>query len=166
MTSIPATDKVGLDPVRSNNHGFTSFDAVGLSTEHITTATGMREDILLLSWLIVLLRTRDDSNITYEWTYKDQANQLDREPIVRRLVMDQVVSGLNSNLQDTAAVISRHIATPASSQSDETSSANESPASTSASFESFEEVSSPSSLLLSTSSLSRISHQATDEVSD
>src|SRR5258707_1343892 len=51
--------------------GFRSFKVVGIASDQVASPTGMKEDILLLSWLIVLLRTREGSRLSYGWSYKD-----------------------------------------------------------------------------------------------
>ena len=115
---------------------FKSFELVDLGSDRAYTPTRMREEIVLLAWLIVILRTRDSSQISYEWTYKGQADDFEH----RRLPMDDVVQGLQSNVQEVLAAISSY------------------------SQISVDDTLSPVSLLLSTGSLSPASVDTKEEV--
>ncbi|GFG18853.1 nonribosomal peptide synthetase 4 [Aspergillus udagawae] len=120
---------------RLNCNGIESFEVAGLASDEASSPTGMRDEIILLSWLIVLLRTRDGVEIRYNWAYM----RPEEEPVARYLAMNEVVAGLQSSVKETAAAVSRHIATDAPGQL------------------------APASLLLSTSSLSQTSEEAKDE---
>lgn len=125
--------------------GFRSFEVAGLATEQHPTPTGMREDLLLLSWLIVLLRTREDGQASYDWAYAAAEDGELHEPVNRSLSTDQVMTSLQSKVGEVAVAISRQIATQPSSPC--------------------RDLSTPASLVLSTGSLSRTSEGAKDEVS-
>ncbi|OQE42297.1 hypothetical protein PENCOP_c004G08019 [Penicillium coprophilum] len=126
----------GIQKVPTGANGdFSSFHMAHLASEHITTPTGMKEEIVLLSWLMVLLRSREDSQISYDWSHKCSANDAEPES-VNKLLMNEVMKGLQSNVGEVATAISKNINTRASS---------------------------PASLLLSTSSLSQTSEEAKDE---
>jgi hypothetical protein len=127
-----------LVAARLNGGGVKTFEVASLASDEESSPTGMRDEIVLLSWLIVLLRTREGGQIRYEWAYR----RAGEEPVPRSLAMNEVVAGLQSSVRETAVAVSRHIATDAPSQS------------------------APASLLLSTSSLSQTSEEAKDEVSD
>lgn len=129
-------------------HGFGTFEVPGLASDQASTPTSMREDLLLSSWLIVLLGTREDGQATFDWAY-DGDNGIQKgevhECANRKLSTGQVMPSLQVKTRDVATAISRQIATQASSL--------------------LGGPSSPSSLVLSTGSLSRISEEAKDEVS-
>ncbi|CAI7605264.1 unnamed protein product [Penicillium discolor] len=126
----------GIEKAPTDTNGdFSSFQIAHLASEQITTPTDMKEEIVLLSWLMVLLRSREDSQISYDWSYKDFANGTEPES-VNKLLMNEVMKGLQSNVGEVATAISRSIPAGASS---------------------------PASLILSTSSLSRTSEEAKDE---
>src|SRR3569833_320740 len=93
-----------------DGNGFKSFKMLGLAADQPSAPTGMKDEILLLSWLIVLLRTREDSQICYEWAYKSHCGG-DIDPVSVRLSADDVMTGLPSQVGEVAAAISRHIAT-------------------------------------------------------
>ncbi|RHZ65485.1 nonribosomal peptide synthase SidD [Aspergillus thermomutatus] len=118
-----------------NGSGVESFEAAGLASDQGSSPTGMRDEVVLLSWLIVLLRTREGSQVRYDWAYRHP----EEEPVPRCLAMNEVVAGLQSSIKETAAAVSRYLVANAPSQS----------------------VS--ASLLLSTSSLSHTSEEAKDE---
>ncbi|CAI7613393.1 unnamed protein product [Penicillium viridicatum] len=126
----------GIEKAPTDTNGdFSSFQVAHLASEQIVTPTGMKEEIVLLSWLMVLLRSREDSQISYDWFYKDFASGTEPES-VNKLLMNEVMKGLQSNVGEVATAISRSITAGASS---------------------------PASLILSTSSLSRTSEEAKDE---
>jgi hypothetical protein len=128
-----------------DGNGFASVKISGLAADNLTTPTGMKDEILLLSWLIVLLRTREAGQISFDWAYKIPANGIKHEPLIKSLSMGDVIGDLQSRTGEVAAVISHHIKTAASSQS----AARHRPA----------------LLLLSTASLSQASNEGNGEVS-
>ncbi|KAJ5968821.1 hypothetical protein N7501_005069 [Penicillium viridicatum] len=126
----------GIEKAPTDMNGdFSLFQIAHLASEQIAAPTSMKEEIVLLSWLMVLLRSREDSQISYDWSYKDFANGTEPES-VNKLLMNEVMKGLQSNVGEVATAISRSITAGASS---------------------------PASLILSTSSLSRTSEEAKDE---
>lgn len=146
MGSIHLDDVHDRHDWKNDGDGFRSFKIVGLASEQTTTPTGMRDEHLLLSWLILLLRTREGSQIGFDWAFRGRANGFEHEPVNRHLSMGEVMTGLQNSVGQVAASISRHIAIAAPSR----------PAA----------MSSPVSLLLSTSFLSQTSEEVKDEVSE
>lgn len=128
--------------------GFREFQITGLACDQNQTLTGMKEEILLLSWLLVLLRTREDGHTCYEWIHKnpEQEFQDDYESTKRTISMDTVMPGLQSNVRQVTASIFHCIIAAAPNE----------PATTF----------SPLSLLLSTSTLSRASKEVEEKVSE
>ncbi|KFY84358.1 hypothetical protein V500_09373 [Pseudogymnoascus sp. VKM F-4518 (FW-2643)] len=126
-----------------DSNDFRYFEVTGLASDQTLSLTGIKDETLLLSWLIVLLRTREGGQISFDWAYKSPEDGFEQEPETRSLSTDEVVTGLQSNITDTAAVISRYITTAEPSRRVPKSS--------------------PGSLLLSTSSLSKTSEGAKDE---
>jgi len=122
----------------TNRNGFSSFEVALLASDQDATPTGMKEEIVLLSWLIVLLRSREDNQISYDWFYAGDTKGTEQET-VNKLSMNEVMKGLQSNVGEVATAISRNIPTGASI---------------------------PASIILSTSTLSQTSETAKDEVSD
>ncbi|KAF7159192.1 hypothetical protein CNMCM6106_006325 [Aspergillus hiratsukae] len=118
-----------------NGYGVESFEVAGLASDQDSNSTGMRDEIVLLSWLIVLLRTREGGQIRYEWAYRLP----DEEPVPRSLAVNEVLPGLHNSVKETAAAVSRHIVADEPTQS------------------------APAFLLLSTSSFSQTSEEAKDE---
>lgn len=130
----------------ADGNGFRYFEVAGLASDQTLSLTGMKDEVLLLSWLIVLLRTREGGQICFDWTYKSLEDGFEQEPETRSLSIDEVMTGLQSSVKDTAKIISRHITNTESDQRIPKSS--------------------PGSLLLSTGSLSKTSEGAKDEVSE
>src|SRR3569833_3179150 len=133
-----------LSAGETNDDGFRSYKIVGLAAGQLPTPTGMREELLLLSWLIVLLRTREDGRASYDWAYTDRDGSEGGEQVTRILSTDDVMTGLQNRVGQAALVVSGQIATIAS------------PTPTPGS----------ASLLLSTGPLSRACDGAKDEVSE
>ncbi|KAJ5606380.1 AMP-binding enzyme [Penicillium lagena] len=121
------------------NGGGPTFKIGGLESDRASTPTGMREEILLLSWLIVLLRTQESGRISYEWAYGSRGNAVEHEAVNQCLSTD-VMTDLQSTVGQSAATISRHIKRTTTKS-----------------------IFSPVSILLSTRFLSRKSETATDE---
>lgn len=83
-----------------------SLEAAGLGID--TTPSGMKEELLLVSWLIVLLRTREDGQASFEWAYKGH----EISP-VNCCQSTEVMADLRSSVGQTAAAIARkHSITP------------------------------------------------------
>ncbi|RAL62410.1 hypothetical protein DID88_004976 [Monilinia fructigena] len=144
----PENGFVDLLSGQPDGDGFRAFNVNGLASDEVTTqtdmATGMREEILLLSWLIVLLRIREEgSQISYEWAYKSREDNFELEPVKGRLSLDEVTTELHNNVGQVTSKVLHHITKVKSSQD--------------------AAISSPVSLLLSTSSLSQASEEANDE---
>jgi hypothetical protein len=122
---------------------FTIFENAGDQT---TPPTGMGDEILLLSWLIVLLRTRDDAQIFYDWAYETEVTDPKAISVVCRLHMEDVVLDLRDKIGNVAEAISRRVIAVPQNQHTTTIT--------------------PASLLLSTGSLSRTHEHGQAEVSD
>ncbi len=127
---------------QTNCNGSSSSDAVCSPAP-----TAVSEEILLLSWLITLLRTREDGDINYEWAFITWEDGVVGEPeTLMRLSAKDVMPGLDSDIEQVAAAISRHITTASPTPS--------------------RDLPGPISLLLSAGSLSRETEGASkDEVS-
>ncbi|KAM7200347.1 nonribosomal siderophore peptide synthase Sid2 [Naviculisporaceae sp. PSN 640] len=97
---------------------------------------GLENELTLLSWLIVLLRTREDTQFWFEWAL--QSNE-DEEAPVYRVQVGEIVTDLNATVKQTLAKISTHMK------------------------ESGHSPNSSSHLLLSTASLARTSNEILEE---
>ncbi|KAH0493337.1 hypothetical protein TgHK011_000011 [Trichoderma gracile] len=77
----------------------------GLLSEQPYTPTGMKDEILLLAWLIVLLRTREDRQASYDWMYRTRQTE-DRHPLSSgSLSTDEVLGNFNRNIRQATAAI-------------------------------------------------------------
>ncbi|KAL2802298.1 hypothetical protein BJX63DRAFT_438001 [Aspergillus granulosus] len=124
-----------LDQGLPNAEGFRPYKIVGLAPEH-PTATGVKDEVLLLAWAIALLRTRESSDVTYEWAYVGRASGRQAELGTRALSLEKLKIGLQSSVEEAAAAIAKDLATVTPDPT---------------------EASHPTSLLLSTGSLSQTS---------
>ena len=78
-----------------------SFEVNGIASDE-TTPTGMTEEIVLLSWLLLLLRTREGVQVSFEWAYEISG-------MTSRLSMNDVMKGLEDNSADVSVAIRNHI---------------------------------------------------------
>ncbi|KAL4879115.1 hypothetical protein BJY04DRAFT_229461 [Aspergillus karnatakaensis] len=124
---------IQVEDLLNQSDNFSSFKILGLAAEQ-GSATGLKEEIVLLSWLITLLRTREDSQVSYEWAFKSEDNR-QTELATRRLAIDELKIVLQSSVAEAATAISNYIAAVPESQ--------------------YESTSKPASIVLSTSSLSQ-----------
>ncbi|KAH0284115.1 nonribosomal peptide synthase SidD, partial [Aureobasidium sp. EXF-3399] len=67
----------------------------------------MREDIVLASWLIVLLRTREGERVSFDWTYQNSSNAPEQTP--RHFSMEDVMNGLGDSVGNVTKTISSQI---------------------------------------------------------
>lgn len=120
--------------------GFTAFKITDLASEQDTPPpTGLKEEVVLLSWLITLMRTREGAQFAFEWAYHGQEEgHLEQ----KSLAMSEVVQQPPGNVEEMLAAVSRRVG-------DE---------------QAKEATSGPVSLLLSTGSLIRTSAEPNSEV--
>ncbi len=135
----------GLPNDRVDEDHFLSFKVVDLASGTTNTPTGMREGFILSSWLLMLSRSRERDEVSFEWTYNSPANGLAHEPTRNHLSMKEVVTEPPGDVGHIATAVSHRLITAAPSHGADSLS--------------------PVSLLLSTSSLSQTLEEARDEVS-
>lgn len=136
---IPDNHTNGIEKVPkedSSDGGFSLFDIANLAADQKATSTGMKEEIILLSWLMVLLRSREDSQISYDWSYTDGTGDSENGD-VNELSMNEVMEGLDDHVGTVASTIYQNLPMG---------------------------VSSPASMILSTSSMLKTSDTTKDEV--
>ncbi|KAL4978511.1 hypothetical protein BDW66DRAFT_164643 [Aspergillus desertorum] len=102
-----------LDQGQANEDSPKTFEIVGVEADS-TSATGLKEEVILLSWFIALLRTKENSQISYEWAYGGGDGP-------RRLTMQELKIGLQSSVGEAAVAISEYIAKVATNTSGSTS---------------------------------------------
>lgn len=94
----------------SEDDGLSFADFNDLASGHNTT-TGMREDIVLTAWLIVLLRTREGSLVSFDWSYKNSTDENELASSHKRLSMDKVMGGLQDNISNVSQAILDQLST-------------------------------------------------------
>jgi hypothetical protein len=99
-----ALDRKSGDPV------FT-YDIDNLAS---STPSGMREDVLLVSWLIVLLRTRESERVSFDWKYQSSSNA--SEGPLKHFSMEDVMKGLEDSVDNVTRIVSGQILTADSSR--------------------------------------------------
>lgn len=111
VLKINKHDSVNLHIISGKNDGnglrFLKIDGLAASA----SPTGMKNEILLLSWFIVLLRTREDGYSCYDWAYVARGNAFEQPAVKFRLSTDEVIPGLQNTVEQIASAISHHIAT-------------------------------------------------------
>lgn len=121
------------------------FEVDGLAPDNCATVTGMRDEIILTAWLIVLMRTQESSAVRCEWQYQDSTSIADDADAVRTLSPNEVMLSLQSHIGQVGAMLAGTIPTITEAQQSAI-------------------VKRPS-LRISNGSLSQSSDDATDEVS-
>ena len=121
------------------------FDIAGLVPGNCGTPTGMIDEIILVSWLIVLMRTQESSTVRFEWQYQGSGEVLGNGDAIQTLSPNEVMIGLQSHIGQAAAMLAGTI--PSITQTQQSKLATR------------------PSLRLSNASLSQSSDDATDEVS-
>lgn len=126
-----------LSTTQTKDHDVVSVEVVGVSSEPASPATPatITTEILLVSWLIVLLRTREDGQVFYEWAYKTEKGAEAEAVPAMRLSTSEVLPDLHSTVEQMASAIASNVSA--------------------ASTEDFASFSAQGSFLLSTGSLSR-----------
>ncbi|KAG8165144.1 hypothetical protein KVR01_005419 [Diaporthe batatas] len=137
-------DEQGL--TQADAHPFKHYSIEGLfSPSETCLPTALRADILLTSWLIVLMRTKEERQASFEWAYDGWDDDAVHQRTARCLSTDEVLPGLDldSSLADAIQRTSRSHASGVKDLCTETSC--------------------PNHLLLSTGSLSTTSNDEQDE---
>lgn len=99
-----------------DSDGFRAFKIDGLASDQTNSPSGLKEETLLLSWLMVLLRTQEAGHIRYDWAYKSRISKHNHETMTRTLTMD-VVTRLGDSIRQVSADIHEKFALGASKQS-------------------------------------------------
>lgn len=109
MGSIQIEDLATRAGDEDLNHSFRTFGIPSLkATEQKPSPTSTREELVLLAWLIVLLRTREGS-VNYDWAYLDREDGVEQETAMRCLKMEEVMPGVESTVGEAAAAIARYL---------------------------------------------------------
>lgn len=101
-------DEQGL--TQADVHPFKHFTIDGLfSPSETCLPTALRADVLLTSWLILLMRTREERQASFEWAYDGWEDEAVHQRTARRLSTDEVLPGLDldSSLADAIQKTSR-----------------------------------------------------------
>ncbi|KAL1841786.1 hypothetical protein VTJ49DRAFT_6624 [Mycothermus thermophilus] len=99
-----------LPSTKVNGHVFFT-DTAAVAPEVVSAAvpTSVREETVLLAWLITLLRTREEREASFEWSYVNDPNSVDGTSTRRQLISKDVVDSLDTNADQITANISRHL---------------------------------------------------------
>lgn len=98
-------------PTLADGHPFKHFTIDGLfSPSETCLPTALRADVLLTSWLLVLMRTREERQASFEWAYDGWEDDDAHQRVTRRLSTDEVLPGLDldNSLADAIQVALRH----------------------------------------------------------
>jgi hypothetical protein len=74
-----------------------TFEIDGLAPQNCSTPTSMRDEIILIAWLIVLMRVQESSLVRCEWQYQGSPQELENGDAVRSLSPNDVTIGLQSH---------------------------------------------------------------------
>ncbi|KAJ5484796.1 Nonribosomal peptide synthase sidD [Penicillium diatomitis] len=87
--------------VDSNYFISSQYEISVLSCDDDGSPTGLRENVVLLAWLICLLRTSEDGKASFEWRYEDQ---LDGSPAGESLVLSTGPINKKEDSQDAITI--------------------------------------------------------------
>ncbi|KAI7973178.1 hypothetical protein EIK77_004455 [Talaromyces pinophilus] len=130
--------ELGTEP---DQNPFRSFKIEDPAAKEESCPTGMRHELVLLSWCIVLLRTSEEGQVSFEWAYSGQSESLQR----KHLATVEVLSSLQGSVEQARTDILQHIRTSSVDQGTSTSQ--------------------PTLLILSTSLLNQTAGEPEDRVS-
>lgn len=88
-----------------------SFKVASLAAQPELTPTGMKEELVLLSWLLVLSRTRERDQVHCQWAYRLQTHESEDNQPCQNLSLNEIAKASPSNIGETASAISRYLAT-------------------------------------------------------
>lgn len=92
---------------------FKPFKIDGLAAKSDSGLTGMRDELVLLSWCIVLLRTSEEGQASFEWAYRRQQDN----PEDYTLNTAEVFSSLQRTVEQARNEILQRISTSSVDQS-------------------------------------------------
>lgn len=98
----------GSTPDQINSVGLRTFQVTGLESDRSAIPTGMRDEIIILSWLIVLLRTQESDQVVFDWSYKDRTDDVEQKFVNGPLSMNDVMTGTQNTVSQVAAAIFSH----------------------------------------------------------
>ncbi|KAK5656973.1 hypothetical protein OQA88_3496 [Cercophora sp. LCS_1] len=102
-SETPLKTPGNADPIRS-------FEIAGLASPSVSKLTGMRDDIVLLSWLIVLLRTKEEGELDFDWAYRSHGTAFEGDKRVEiTLASDGAAGGLQTTVRQLAKDISHQL---------------------------------------------------------
>lgn len=103
-------DDSGHDAAYPDNHSECSIFEVQPTETHSPLIASSNE-VLLLSWLLVLLRTQEDGRASFEWSSRNLKDGVEHQTSNIRLSTDDVLteSHLQSSFSQAAEAVSRHI---------------------------------------------------------
>ena len=81
----------------------------GLLSEPQSTPTGLKDEIILLSWLIVLLRVKEDRQASYDWMYRTREPENKHRLSSGYLSTSQVIANLKSNVREATTAVSTYL---------------------------------------------------------
>jgi hypothetical protein len=102
------SDGLALPSHPMDRDGFRCFQLAELAPK-ASTPSGMKEEVVLLAWLVVLMRTREGTLPRFEWAYKSRAEDASVKSVNYELPTETLVPGLDSSVEQIATAISQHI---------------------------------------------------------
>ncbi|KAL2264526.1 hypothetical protein VTJ83DRAFT_7036 [Remersonia thermophila] len=109
FSRLPAT----LPPTKVNGNGVSMYaDAAAPEVVSAAVPASLKKETVLLAWLITLLRTSEEREASFEWSYTSDPKSVDLTAARRPLVSKDVVESLDANLDQITANISRYLTSP------------------------------------------------------
>lgn len=98
-----------LAPGTGDENAFRSFQIIDLAVNQEDTLTGLRDELVLLSWSLTLSRTRENNDVSFHWTYHRFENSYHHDHNIKIFTMDGLMTSVEETIGTIAAKISSRL---------------------------------------------------------
>lgn len=90
---------------RVDEDGFSSFQVLDLADNQDNTLLSLADEVVLLSWFLTLLRTRENTSISFNWAYNGLINGYKDEQQIKLFTQDGLMTSMKDTVRAIAATI-------------------------------------------------------------
>ncbi|KAK5051561.1 hypothetical protein LTR84_003213 [Exophiala bonariae] len=83
---------------RADEEGFRSFQIIDLTDDQEATVTTLSDEIVLLSWFLTLLRTRDNPSLSFDWVHYIPRNGYIQDQGAECFRLGDLVTNMNATV--------------------------------------------------------------------
>lgn len=109
LSNVEKRSEPGHVPGHDEVNGFAPFEVDCATLTEQLSETGLKEEVLLLAWLIVLLRTREGVQISFEWARNDRPSISGQAAETQQFSMNNVITNLETTIGQAADAIRREL---------------------------------------------------------